>query len=356
MAQTAFLESLPQSASQTKLPVESALDESWRDLYLKAFRFMQRARVIEDKLASLYRSGKITGGCYVGRGNEAVAVSAGIALNKGDVFAPLIRDQAGRLAYGESPADAFRTYLGSRLGPMRGRDGNVHRGRPAEGYLAMISHLGAMVSAATGMLLGRRLRGEPTGIAIVTLGEGATSTGAFHEGLNLAAVEKLPVVVVVSNNLYAYSTPNSRQFACESLVHRARGYGVRGWDVDGTDLNDCLKKITAAAQDARQTGLPQLVVATLLRLSGHGEHDDAFYVDATLKTLPVARDCLAVAEEFILQTNLADWGEILEWKEEAKREVESILAEVQREPVPDPFEERWCCLATPGLCEGIDGV
>ena len=337
-----------------ELVVETWCGESLEVRYLKAFRIMQLSRVYEEKLASLYRSGKITGGCYTGRGQEALSVACGLALQSGDVYAPLIRDQAGRLAYGEDLLDAFRTYLGSRLGPMRGRDGNVHRGRPAEGYLAMISHLGAMLSAATGMLLGRRLRGEPTGIALVSTGDGATSTGAFHEGLNLAAVEGLPLVVVIANNLYAYSTPNSRQFACADLLDRAVGYGVGAWRVDGTELADCLVKVAAAAAAARKSGTPQMVVATLLRLGGHGEHDDASYVDPTVIGLRSSRDCLIVAEETILQNNWAGWGEIMEWKEESKDEVERILAKVQREPAPDPFEERWCCLATEQMCEGLE--
>ncbi|HEY8672043.1 MAG TPA: hypothetical protein VIL63_14465, partial [Terriglobales bacterium] len=114
------------------------------DRYLEAFRWMLLARIFEEKLTSLYRGGMISGGVYVGRGQEAVSVAGAIFLQKGDIFAPLIRDQAGRFAFGESVLEVARTYLGSRQGPMRGRDGNIHRGRPNDGYLAMISHLGAM--------------------------------------------------------------------------------------------------------------------------------------------------------------------------------------------------------------------
>ena len=131
----------------------------FREQYLKAFRFMLLSRVLDDKMASLYRSGgKIHGGVFLGRGQEALSVSIGLALRKGDIFAPLIRDGAGRLAFGEPILDAVRTYLGSALGPMRGRDGNVHRGRPKEGCLPMISHLGAMISVVNGALLARRLK------------------------------------------------------------------------------------------------------------------------------------------------------------------------------------------------------
>src|SRR5256714_13246962 len=135
-----------------------AVDEvpSMRDTYLKAYRLMLLARVLDDKFASLYRMGKIHGGVFLGRGQEALSVSVGLALRKGDVFAPLIRDAAGRLAFGETPLDAIRTFLGSPLGPMRARDGNVHRGKPREGYLPMISHLGAMIAVVNGTLVARR--------------------------------------------------------------------------------------------------------------------------------------------------------------------------------------------------------
>src|SRR2546423_1236311 len=129
---------------------------SLRDAYVEAYRFMVLARVLDDKFASLWRMGKIFGGVFLGRGQEALSVSVGLALHKGDVFAPLIRDAAGRLAFGETPLDAIRTFLGSPLGPMRARDGNVHRGKPREGYLPMISHLGAMIAVVNGTLVARR--------------------------------------------------------------------------------------------------------------------------------------------------------------------------------------------------------
>ena len=180
-----------------------------------------------------------------------MSAAIGVSLKKGDVFAPLIRDAAGRLAFGETVLDAARTYLGSALGPMRGRDGNVHRGKPKEGYLPMISHLGAMISVVNGMLLARRLKNIPGTVGVACVGDGATSTGAFHEALNQAAVEKLPLVLVVANNQYAYSTPTSRQFACHDLADKAVGYGVEVDSVDGTDLAACLKTVGQAVAQAR---------------------------------------------------------------------------------------------------------
>src|SRR5688572_16995101 len=266
---------------------------SQRDEYIKAFRYMLLARILDEKLASLYRAGKIPGGgVYLGKGQEALSASTGMALRKGDVFSPLIRDGAGRLAFGETVVEALRTCLGSSLGPMRGRDGNVHRGRPRDGYIPMISHLGATISVVNGTLLARRMKGITGTVGAACIGEGGTSTGAFHEAVNQAAVERLPIVVVVADNQYAYSTPNSRQFACRSIADRAPGYGIEGHTVDGTDLAECLRVLAVAIHNARSGKGPQLVVGNLLRLCRHGEHDDASYVTADLKCSPLGRDCL----------------------------------------------------------------
>jgi len=321
--------------------------------FSEAFRLMLLARTLDEKLASLYRAGKIPGGgVYLGKGQEAVSVSIGLALRKGDIFSPLIRDGAGRLAFGETAAEALRTCLGSSLGPMRGRDGNVHRGRPRDGYFPMISHLGATISVVNGALLSRRMRGLQGTVGAACIGEGGTSTGAFHEALNQASVEKLPLVVVVADNQYAYSTPRNRQFACRSLADRAPGYGMAGRQVNGTDLAECLRVLRAAVAEARNGGGPQLVVANLLRLCGHGEHDDAAYIDAKLKASPLGRDCLAAAEEQLRQSGWATPAEIQRWREEAAHQVEEAVNLVQREPAPDPFREDWRALASKHLSEG----
>jgi pyruvate dehydrogenase E1 component alpha subunit/2-oxoisovalerate dehydrogenase E1 component alpha subunit len=329
-----------------------AASTSFRETYLKAFRWMLLARVLDDKLASLYRGGNIHGGVFLGRGQEALSAAVGMSLRKGDIFAPLIRDAAGRLAFGESLLDAVRTCLGSPLGPMRGRDGNVHRGRPREGLLPMISHLGAMISVVNGALLAHRFKGIKGTVGATCVGDGGTSTGAFHEALNQAAVERLPLVLVVADNQYAYSTPTSRQFACRDLVDRAAGYGVKGHSLEGNDLAACLKTIGDVVGRAREGKGPQLVVARLLRLCGHGEHDTADYVDARLKTSSFGRDCLQVAEEHLLKQQWTDAATLTEWRNEAARKVEETVATVRREPGPDPFRENWCALSAKHLSEG----
>jgi pyruvate dehydrogenase E1 component alpha subunit/2-oxoisovalerate dehydrogenase E1 component alpha subunit len=324
---------------------------SMRDDFVKAYRLMLLARVLDEKFAVLYRMGKIHGGVFLGRGQEALSVSVGLALRKGDIFAPLIRDTGARLAFGEAPLDAVRTYMGSPLGPMRARDGNVHRGRPSEGMLAMVSHLGAMISVVNGYLFAARMKGQADVIGATCIGDGATSTGAFHEGLNQAAVERLPLVLVVADNQYAYSTPTSRQYACESLLEKAAGYGVQGAQVDGTDLGACLKVLKKAADEARAGNGPQLVVARLLRLCGHGEHDDACYIDTALKNSPLGRDCLKVAEAQLLENAWGDAESFATWRREALRKVEDAVAQVQREPGVDPYMEDWCALASKHLVE-----
>lgn len=336
----------------TAVSTASADTSDLKARFLAAYRWMLLARVVEEKIAALYRGGKITGGVFLSKGQEALSVATGMALRKGDVFAPLIRDQAGRLAFGETLLDCTRTYMGSRLGPMRGRDGNVHRGRPREGLMAMISHLGAMLPVVAGTLLGRRFRGVEGTVGAVSLGDGATSTGAFHEGLNLAAVEKLPLVLVVADNQYAYSTPTSRQFACQDLVDKAVGYGIAGHSVDGTNLEACLDVLDRAVTAARTGGGPQLVVASLLRLVGHGEHDDASYVDPQLRKSRLGADCLELAEQRLLKENWTSTTALQELQEDVQRQVEEAVATTLREPLPDPNTEDWCPLASRHLCEG----
>jgi len=315
------------------------------DRFLEAFRWMLLTRTLEEKLVSLYRGGLITGGVYIGKGQEAVSVACGLFLQKGDIFAPLIRDQAGRSAFGEPLLDVTRTYLGSRLGPMRGRDGNIHRGHPRNNELAMVSHLGAMISVTVGTLMAKRLKGDKNFVGLACIGEGGMQTGSFHEGMNLAAVEQVPLVVVATNNHYAYSTPNDREFACRDLVDRAIGYGFEGYSLDGTDLGACLDVIGSAGRP------PQLVVASVLRLSGHGEHDDASYVPEEVKRQPFARDCLKVAEQTIVDLNLVDAETLGKWRKDAIAQVEEAIAAAQQEPAPEGDKEDWCALSNRGLAD-----
>src|SRR5436189_3860212 len=337
-----------QRQSKTKKPSPP------HERFLEAFRWMLLTRTLEEKLVSLYRGGLITGGGYVGRGQEAVSVACGLFLEKGDIFAPLIRDQAGRSAFGEPLIDVTRTYLGSGQGPMRGRDGNIHRGRPRNNQLAMISHLGAMVSVTVGALMAKRFRGEKNFVGLSCIGEGGMQTGSFHEGMNIAAVEQVPLVMVATNNHYAYSTPNDREFACADLVDRAKGYGFEGYSIDGTDLSTCLDVIGSAVKRARAGRPPQLVVASVLRLSGHGEHDDASYGPEEVKRQPFARDCLKVAEQTILDLELLDAETLAEWRKEAAAQVDEAVAAAQKEPAPEGDKEDWCAYSMRDLANSVE--
>ncbi len=318
--------------------------------YLETFRWMLLARTLEERIASLYRAGKIFGGVFLGTGQEALSASLGVSLREGDYFGPLIRDMAGRLAFGEAPVDVTRTYLGSPLGPMQARDGNIHRGRPKQGIFPMISHLGTMVSVVAGALLARRLRGTlPGAVGATCIGDGGTSTGAFHEGMNLAAVERLPLVVVVANNQYAYSTPTSRQFACADLLDRAAGYGFAGHDVDGTDLVACLQTVGAAVAEARAGKGPQMIVARLLRLTGHGEHDDASYMDPALRASAVGGDCLKLARQQILTRGWAQEADLDAWRVKCLSQVDAAVATAQSDAPPDLARVHWTALSTTDL-------
>jgi pyruvate dehydrogenase E1 component alpha subunit/2-oxoisovalerate dehydrogenase E1 component alpha subunit len=237
---------------------------------------------------------------------------------------------------------------------MRGRDGNIHRGHPRDNELAMISHLGAMVSVTVGTLMAKRFRGEKDFVGLTCIGEGGMQTGAFHEGMNIAAVEQAPLVVVATNNHYAYSTSNDREFACDDLVERAIGYGFEGYNLDGTDLAACLDVIGGAVKRARAGRPPQLVVASVLRLSGHGEHDDASYVSDEIKQQPFARDCLKFAEQTIIESNLLDRDTLAEWRKDAVAQIDEAVAAAQQEAVPEADKEDWCALSTRDLVDHVD--
>jgi pyruvate dehydrogenase E1 component alpha subunit/2-oxoisovalerate dehydrogenase E1 component alpha subunit len=326
---------------------------------LRHLGWMILARVVDERTFALYKSGELTGNAFLGRGQEALSAAIGMQLRRpsadavGDVFAPLIRDLAGRLSFGEPVVDVFRTHLMKRTGPMRGRDGNVHRGDVSQGMLPMISHLGAMVSPVVGTLLARRLRGVLADhVGIASIGDGGMSTGALHEGLNAAAVEHLPLVLVVANNQVSYSTFNDRSFACVDLIDRAIGYGIHGTACDGTDAEDCLAAVGGAIARARAGGGTQMVVATLLRLSGHGTHDDASYITAELK----ARygDCLELAQSRMLAQHLIDEPGLARLWEEARQLTAAAVDQARSEADPVPEEEDWCAYSVRDLAGPLD--
>jgi TPP-dependent pyruvate/acetoin dehydrogenase alpha subunit len=239
-------------------------------------RAMLLMRGIEERAMSLYRQGKVPGSFYDGFGQEAVSAGAAFAMAPEDRLCILHRDLAAHLIRGVSPVRILSQYMGRAGGITRGRDGNVHFGDPQLGCVGMVSMLPDMMLVATGMAMAFKLRGERR-CALTWFGDGSTSRGDFHEAMNWAGVQKLPVVFVLENNQYAYSTPVAKQFAVDP-VERAAAYGFAGVTVDGNDA-EAMFEATRAARERAVTGEgPTLIEAVTMRMHGHAAHDDMKYV------------------------------------------------------------------------------
>jgi pyruvate dehydrogenase E1 component alpha subunit/2-oxoisovalerate dehydrogenase E1 component alpha subunit len=241
------------------------------------YRFMRMNRSLEERLALLYRQGRLVGGLYRSLGQEATSVGTAFALEPGDVLGPLIRNLGSVLVMGYSTREVLTQHLGRAASPSGGRDGNLHFGRPERGVVSSISMLGALVPVMAGIALAARMRRQRT-VAMTYIGDGGTSTGAFHEGLNFAAVQKLPLVVVAENNGWAYSTPFHKQTAARCLADRAAAYGIPGETVDGNDVLAVHAAACVAVDRARNGGGPTLLEARTYRMKGHAEHDGQSYV------------------------------------------------------------------------------
>ena len=242
------------------------------------FRLVLLQRLFEDRVMALYRQGRVPGSVYTGRGQEAVAAGAGLALGPDDVVAPLNRELACHFARGVTPADVFRNFFGKATSPTFGRDGNMHFGAPARGVFPLVSMLGDLVPLVAGAALAFKRRGERR-VAMTFLGEGAFSVGDTHEGLNLAAVWQVPAVFVIQSNRYSYSTPVARQMVNTNIAQRIYGgWSIPAERVDGTDALAVLDTVRAAVERARNGNGPQAVEALSVRMHGHAAHDDARYV------------------------------------------------------------------------------
>ena len=246
---------------------------------LELYYFMRLTRSLEERLTNLYRQGKVIGGLFRSLGQEADSVGSAYALDRtaGDVLSPLIRNLGSLLVMGARPVDVLRQYMAKATSPTRGRELNVHFGDLERGFIGQISHLGDMVPVMAGVTLTFRLRGQRR-VGLVYVGDGAMSTGAFHEGMNLAAVRRLPLVVVAENNGYSYSTTLERQTAVSQLVLKAKAYGVPGERADGNDVlavYDVTRRAVARARAGEGVTLIELVT---FRRKGHAEHDDQHYV------------------------------------------------------------------------------
>jgi len=247
---------------------------------LEMYGFLRLTRTLEERLAALYRQTKVIGGLFRSLGQEGESVASAYALRRGpqpDVLSPLIRNLGAMLVMGAKPIEILRQYMAKETGPTRGREMNVHFNDLTLGYLGQISHLGDMVPVMAGITLTFKMRGEPR-VGLVYVGDGATSTGAFHEGLNFAAVQRCPLVMIGEYNGYAYSTPPARQFAVRDLAEKARGYGIPAVTVDGNDVLAVYEATKLAVDRARVGKGVQFIEVKTYRRTGHAEHDDQSYV------------------------------------------------------------------------------
>jgi TPP-dependent pyruvate/acetoin dehydrogenase alpha subunit len=306
-----------------------------KEAALALLRVMLLARRIEERLIRLYHQGRIFGGVYCGFGQEAIGTATTAVSSADDLFAPCIRDMTVHLGRGTPPRDIFRQFLGRANGPTRGRDGNIHYGELHRGVFAFISHLGAMLPVVTGGVMARRRLGRPA-VGFAYIGDGGTSTGDFHEAVNFAAVFDVPVIFVVENNQFAYSTPNAHQFRCRSLVDRAVGYGIQGVTADGNDVLGLHATVGALVAEIREKPRPVLLVCETMRMRGHGEHDDGSYVPRELLETWAKRCPLLVAREQLIAAGIATAAELDALDAAVQAEVNEAYQQALSDPLPNP--------------------
>jgi TPP-dependent pyruvate/acetoin dehydrogenase alpha subunit len=294
-------------------------------------------RAVEEAGRRLYLQGRLPGSFYDGRGQEATSVGAALAMAPDDIATPLIRDMAVHLVRGVTPAEMLRHYLGKSGGPMEGRDGNIHLGAFDRGTIPMISHLPEMLPVGLGVAVARRRRGLDS-VAIGFCGDGASCAGVFHETLNLAAVWKAPLVVIVERNHYAYMTPESIYLPVPEVSSRAAGYGMRIWSANGNDVSGVHAVVTEAVADARSGEGPGLVEVFTYRMHGHGAHDAQKYVPSDELEAWALRDPLvqwrARADEEIAWSNERQ----VDLEQRIEGEVSAAIRDALDAPYPDPAQ------------------
>ncbi|HEV3470366.1 MAG TPA: thiamine pyrophosphate-dependent dehydrogenase E1 component subunit alpha [Pyrinomonadaceae bacterium] len=302
---------------------------------LELYRYLQLTRLVEERLVNLYRQTKVVGGVFRSLGQEATAVGSCYALAPQDFIAPLIRDLGAVLVKGIRPREIFAQYMAKAWGPSEGRDLNIHFGDLSKGFIGPISHLGDMIPVMTGIVLGARMRKLDT-VAVAYIGDGGMSTGAFHEGLNFAAVQRLPLVVVAEHNYYAYSTPTRLQTAVANLADKAAGYGIPGYVVDGNDVVACYEVTRRAAEFARGGGGAVLIEAKTYRRKGHAEHDDQRYLPEGELEFWEKRDPVERYQRHLIWKGVATPEKLDEIVADVKREIEEDSAWAESSPMPEP--------------------
>ena len=310
-----------------------------REQRLELYYYMRLTRSLEERLVNLYRQTKVVGGLFRSLGQEADAVGSAYALDrsKGDVLSPLIRNLGSMLVQGAKPNEIIKQYMAKGDSPTRGRELNIHYGDLARGFIGQISHLGDMVPVMAGVTLTFKMRNQNR-VGLVYVGDGATSTGAFHEGINFAAVQKCPLVVVVENNGYAYSTPLSKQTAARQLVDKAIGYGIAGEQADGNDVIATYEVTRRAVDPARSGGGVTLVELITYRRKGHAEHDNQSYVPPgeidrwASENDPIDRYVKRLLSEGV------DQGELDAIDARIAKEIDAATDEAEASPMPEPTD------------------
>ena len=314
---------------------------------LELYYWMRLTRTLEERLVALYRQTKVVGGLFRSLGQEADAVGSAFALRREDVLSPLIRNLGSMLVKGATPVEILRQYMAKGDSPTRGRELNIHFGDRERGFIGQISPLGDMVPVMAGVTLSFKMRGEAR-VGLVYVGDGATSTGAFHEGINFAAVQRCPLVVVIENNGYAYSTPTRKQTLAKQFVDKAIGYGVPGELTDGNDVIATYEVTKRAVDRARAGEGVSIVELMTYRRKGHAEHDNQSYVPAgeidkwARENDPVDRYVARLRSELGFGES-----ELTEVDARVRREVDEATETAEQSPAPEPLDALVGVYATP---------
>jgi pyruvate dehydrogenase E1 component alpha subunit len=305
-------------------------------------RFMLLMRFSEERSIALYRQGKVPGSFYDGRGQEAISVGSSFALAPRDRTCVLHRDLGAHFVRGLRPGQYLANFMGREGGPTRGRDGNMHFGDRTIGCVGMVSMLPDMAPVACGLARAFQMRGEPR-VAMTWFGEGSSSNGQWHEAMNLAGVARLPVVFILENNQFAYSTPNAGEFAADPVV-RAQGYGFPGVKVDGNDVEAVFFAAAEACERARSGQGATLIEAVTMRMHGHGAHDDMKYVPQEMVEEWAARDPIERYEQKLRAAGI----DVDSVRSDAKQLVDDETEWALAQPMPDPagaedgvFADHW---------------
>ncbi|MFO7634391.1 MAG: thiamine pyrophosphate-dependent dehydrogenase E1 component subunit alpha [Caldilinea sp.] len=304
--------------------------------YLELFYWMLLTRIFDETMVALWKQGRGVGGTFSQRGHEAISVGAAYALAPDDVIAPMHRDLGAYLLRGMTPQRIFGNLLGRAGGVSGGRDANLHgMGDLTLNIVGFISHLPHSLPVALGAAMSFVYRAEPR-VALTFTGDGASSAGLFHETLNLAAVWNAPLVVIVENNLYAYSTPLDQQMKSPNIAERAAAYGMAGIAVDGNDVEAVYAVTQEAVARARRGGGPTMIEAKTMRMLGHAIHDGAEYVPKELLAEWEGRDPVKRYRARLLDAGIAEEADLAEIAHRVEVEIANAVAYAEADPLPDP--------------------